>query len=370
VVAPIEAWTPQEAEHMRLALALAARGLGQTSPNPLVGAVIVSPEGVVVGAGYHERAGGPHAEIHALRAAGDRARGAALYCSLEPCSHTGRTGPCAVAVADAGIASVVVAVEDPNPLVAGGGLRYLRERGVDVRVGVRAAEARRLNDVFETNMRRRRPFVTLKIAMSLDGRIAAARGARTALTSAEANRHAQRVRAEVDAIGVGSETLLVDDPMLTARDVYRDRPLARVVFDSRLRMSRTARILGTLDRGPVIVMTTAEACEAHPDNAAALRNAGATLMLTPRHDIAAAMTMLLGAGITSLLLEGGAALHRAAWQANVVDRVRCYVTPHTLGGDGVAWEMPPDFSLAALAPVRAQPLGPDVLLEADVHRVD
>jgi diaminohydroxyphosphoribosylaminopyrimidine deaminase / 5-amino-6-(5-phosphoribosylamino)uracil reductase len=370
VVAPIDAWTIQDAEHMRLALALAERGRGRTSPNPMVGALLVSPEGVVVGAGYHERAGGPHAEIHALRAAGDRARGAALYCSLEPCSHTGRTGPCAVAVADAGVASVVVAVEDPNPLVAGGGVRYLRERGLEVRVGVRAAEARRLNEVFETTMRRRRPFVTLKIAMSLDGRIAASRGARTPLTSAEANRHAQRVRAEVDAIGIGSETLLVDDPLLTAREVWRDRPLTRVVFDGRLRTPPTARLLQTLAAGPVFVVTTAGACEADADRASALRDAGATLLLAGRHDVAGAMTALLSAGVTSLLLEGGAALHRAVWQAGVVDRVRCYVTPHTLGDDGVAWAMPADFSLGALAPVRAQPLGPDVLLEADVYRVD
>jgi diaminohydroxyphosphoribosylaminopyrimidine deaminase/5-amino-6-(5-phosphoribosylamino)uracil reductase len=368
VVAALDAWTPQDAEYMRLALALAARGRGQTSPNPMVGAVIVSPEGVVVGAGYHERAGGPHAEIHALRAAGDRARGASLYCTLEPCCHTGRTGPCAVAVADAGIASATIAVEDPNPLVAGGGVRHLRERGVDVRIGVRGAEARRLNEVFETNMRRRRPFVTLKVAMSVDGRIAAARGARTSLTSSEANRHAQRFRAEVDAIGVGSETLLVDDPLLTVREVYRTRPLARVVFDRRLRTPVTARLLATLDAGPVFIVTTPEA--AREERAETLRAAGATLIEAPGSDFADALRPLVDAGLTSLLLEGGAALHGAAWRAGLVDRVRCYVTPHVLGDAGVRWEMPADFSLGALAPVRAHPLGPDVLLEADVHRAD
>lgn len=368
MVATTDAWTPDDAERMRLALALAARGRGQTSPNPMVGAVIVSPDGVVVGAGYHERAGGPHAEIHALRAAGERARGAALYCTLEPCSHTGRTGPCAVAVAEAGVRSVTVAVDDPNPLVAGGGLRYLRERGIEVRVGVRAADARRLNEVFETNMRRRRPFITLKIATSLDGRIAAGRGARTPLTSADANRHAQRFRAEVDAIGIGSETVLVDDPVLTARDVCRVRPLTRVVFDRRLRTPPTARLFTTLAAGPVLVLTAIAAAES--DRAAALRDAGATVVGVAGAGFADAMTPLLEAGVMSLLLEGGAALHQAAWRADVVDRVRCYVTPHTLGDDGVAWTMPADFSLGALAPVRAYPLGPDALLEADVHRVD
>ena len=192
----------------------------------MVGALIVSPDGVVVGRGFHERAGTPHAEIHAIADAGERARGATLYCTLEPCCHTGRTGPCSVAVQQARASRAWWRRStDPNPRVAGGGIRYLREHGIDVTVGVLGDRAARLNDVFFTNVTKRRPFVTLKIAMSLDGRIAAAPGARTALTSAAANRHAQRLRAEVDAIAVGSETVLADDPLLTARDVYRWRPL-------------------------------------------------------------------------------------------------------------------------------------------------
>jgi len=220
---------------MRRALFLAERGRGQTSPNPMVGALIVSPDGVIVGRGHHPRAGEPHAEIHALRDAGGRARGATLYCTLEPCCHTGRTGPCSVAVAQAGVRRVVAAVIDPNPRVAGGGVQYLRERGIDVTVGVLQHEATRLNDVFFTNVRRQRPYVTMKIAVSQDRGIAVARGVRTPLTSRAANRHAQRYRAEVDAIAIGSETLLIDDPVLTVREVYRHRPLTRVVFDSRLR---------------------------------------------------------------------------------------------------------------------------------------
>jgi len=360
----------EDAERMRIALALAERGRGRTSPNPLVGALIISPEGVTVGAGFHERAGEPHAEIHALRAAGARARGATLYCTLEPCCHTGRTGPCAVAVADAGVARVVAANEDPNPLVAGGGFRYLRERGIAVTVGTRAAEARQLNEVFETNMRLRRPFVTLKVAMSLDGRIAAATGVRTPLTSEAANRHAQRFRGEVDAIAVGSETMLVDDPLLTARDVYRERPLARVVFDSRLRTPAASRMFATLDQGPVFVMTTERARSEQAARAAALADAGATLVTAAPHDMGDALRALLRAGVTSLLLEGGAQVHRAAWEADVVDRVRCYVAPRALGQGGLDWAMPPGFSLAGLSDVRARALGPDVLLEADVHRLD
>jgi diaminohydroxyphosphoribosylaminopyrimidine deaminase/5-amino-6-(5-phosphoribosylamino)uracil reductase len=355
--------------HMATALALAERGRGRTSPNPLVGAVIVAPDGVVVGTGFHERAGEPHAEIHALRAAGSRARGATLYCTLEPCSHTGRTGPCAVAVAEAGIRRVVAAVQDPFPAVAGRGFAYLRDHGVEVAVGARAADARRQNEVFLTNVEQGRPFVTLKIATSLDGAIAAAPGVRTPLTGPATARHAQRFRAEVAAIGVGSGTILADDPVLTARDVWRDRPLIRVVFDRRLRMPPEARICDTIDQGPVLVVTTERAVSSHPDRVRALTDRGATVV--PREDtdtLAGAVPALLEHGATSLLLEGGAALHAAAWSAGVVDRVRCYVAPAALGPAGLPWAMPATFGLAALGPTRAEPLGDDVLIEADVHR--
>ncbi|MEO8520751.1 MAG: bifunctional diaminohydroxyphosphoribosylaminopyrimidine deaminase/5-amino-6-(5-phosphoribosylamino)uracil reductase RibD, partial [Acidobacteriota bacterium] len=171
-----------DAFYMARALAVAERGRGRTSPNPMVGAVIVDPEGVVVGSGCHEFAGGPHAEVQALLAAGARARGATLYCTLEPCSHVGRTGPCAPLVADAGIARVVVAGEDPNPLVSGRGLALLRQRGVTVVSGVLAADAEALNVGFFSVMRRHRPFVTIKVALTADGRVSAAPGVRTPLT--------------------------------------------------------------------------------------------------------------------------------------------------------------------------------------------
>jgi diaminohydroxyphosphoribosylaminopyrimidine deaminase/5-amino-6-(5-phosphoribosylamino)uracil reductase len=353
---------------MATALALAERGRGRTSPNPLVGAVIVDDAGVVVGTGFHERAGEAHAEVHALRAAGARARGATLYCTLEPCSHTGRTGPCAVAVAGAGIRRVVAAMQDPYPEVAGRGFAYLRDHGVEVEIGVREAEARRLNEVFVTNVVARRPFVVAKIAVSLDNAVAAAPGARTAVSGAASQRHAQRVRAEVAAIGIGSGTLLADDPVLTARDVWRARPLIRIVFDRRLRTPPTARICDTLAAGPILVVTTAKACAAVPERAAALRGRGLTLIAGADDVFGSGFSDLLGYGVTSLLLEGGPALHAAAWTAGVVDRVRCYVSPVTLGPGGVPWTMPPSFGLAALGPTRAEPLGDDVLIEADVHR--
>ncbi len=354
--------------HMATALALATRGRGRTSPNPMVGAVIVDEGGVVVGTGFHERAGEAHAEVHALRAAGARARGATLYCTLEPCSHTGRTGPCAVAVAEAGVRRVVAAMQDPFPEVAGRGFAYLRAHGVEVEVGVREAEARRLNEVFVTNVAQRRPFVVAKIAMSLDGAIAAAPGARTAVSGPASQRHAQRVRAEVAAIGIGSGTLLVDDPVLTARDVWRVRPLIRVVFDRRLRMRPQARLCDTRDRGPIVLVTTRAAVTADPEQARALAGRGVTIVARDDGALAPAVADLLGYGVTSLLLEGGPALHAAAWSAGIVDRVRCYVSPVTLGPGAVPWSMPPGFGLMALGPTRAEPLGDDVLIEADVHR--
>jgi diaminohydroxyphosphoribosylaminopyrimidine deaminase / 5-amino-6-(5-phosphoribosylamino)uracil reductase len=365
-----------DAAFMERALILAERGRGRTTPNPMVGALIVSPDGVVVGRGFHERAGTPHAEVHAIADAGERARGATLYCTLEPCCHSGRTGPCSVAVHQAGIARVVAAVTDPNPKVAGGGIRYLREHGIDVTVGVLGDRAARLNDAFFTNVTKRRPFVTLKIAMSLDGRIAASPGARTALTSAAANRHAQRLRAEVDAIAVGSETVLIDDPLLTARDVYRWRPLTRVIFDNRLRTPPTARIFSTLADGPIIVVTTKTAVQARScgltSRLRALEDAGATIVTTDAaRDLTSAMTHLFADhGIGSLLLEGGAALHAAAWNAGVVDRVRTYVTPHVLGPAGVPWDMPSSFDWTTLHDARSEWLGEDCLLEGYVHGTD
>jgi diaminohydroxyphosphoribosylaminopyrimidine deaminase / 5-amino-6-(5-phosphoribosylamino)uracil reductase len=361
-----------DAEFMRKALLLAERGRGQTSPNPMVGALVVSPDGVIIGRGFHPRAGEPHAEIFALRDAGERARGATVYCTLEPCCHTGRTGPCSVAVADAGVRRVVAAVTDPNPRVAGGGIRYLRDRGIDVTVGVMQREASRLNDVFFTNVREQRPYVTMKIAVSQDNGIAAAPGARTALTSRAANRHAQRYRAEVDAIAIGSETLLIDDPILTVRELYRHRPLTRIIFDSRLRTPPTARILTTLDAGPVIIMSSEQSAAQHPDRVRALEQLGACVLTTPQpRDISTALTALYrDAGICSILLEGGAALHAAAWNARVVDRVRIYVAPDALGPSRVQWHLPPSFDLAALHDAHDEWLGRDRLLEGYVHRVD
>jgi diaminohydroxyphosphoribosylaminopyrimidine deaminase/5-amino-6-(5-phosphoribosylamino)uracil reductase len=326
---------------MRRAIEHARRGLGRTTPNPIVGACVVSDDGVVLGQGAHEFAGGPHAEINALDEAGPDARGATLYCTLEPCSHTGKTGPCTERIIAAGIRRVVAAMGDPFPQVSGRGFAALRAHGIDVDIGVEHDEAVRLNQPFLTAVRKGRPFVILKAATSLDGRIAV-QNERTPLTSAAALRHAQYMRAQVDAIGVGSETVLIDDPLLTAREVYRERPLARVVFDRRRRVPPTARIFSTLSAGPIMVVTSSQLDDALKD--LALR------------------------GIHSLVLEGGATVHAAAWDAGVVDYVQLYVAPVWLGQDGVPLLEGRDFSPASLIERRVEQLGPDVLIEGYVHR--
>lgn len=250
---------------MRRAIAVAARGLGRTTPNPVVGCCIVTAEGVVVGDGAHERAGGPHAEVNALLEAGSHARGATLYCTLEPCVHIGRTGPCTERIIEAGVSRVVAAIEDPDPRVSGRGFEKLKAHGIEVVVGVEREAAERVNRAYLMTSRRGRPWVILKAAMSGDGNVAARPGERTLITSEAARLHAQLVRAEVDAIAIGSGTLLADDPLLTVREVYRERPLTRVVFDRRLRTIPSARLLTTVDSGPVIILTSKSAVADGPD---------------------------------------------------------------------------------------------------------
>jgi len=354
-----------DADYMRRALFHARRAEGVTTPNPLVGAVIVAG-GVVVGQARHRRAGDAHAEVLALEEAGDRARGATMYVTLEPCCHQGRTGPCTRRIIDAGIARVVAAMTDPNPLVSGRGFAELRASGIQVEVGLLGDEAARLNRAFTLIQTEGRPMVIVKAATSLDSRMAAEPGVRTPLTSAEANRRTQRLRGAVDAVGVGSGTVLADDPVLTARDCHRLRPLARVVFDRRLRTPPTARLFSTLDAGPVIIFTTADTVRDHPARAAALRATGASLV-EGSGDLRADLRALLAWDISTLLLEGGGAMHAAAWRAGVVDRVIVIVAPTVLGERGARFFDGMPVPLSQLLPVRVETLGPDAWMEADVH---
>jgi diaminohydroxyphosphoribosylaminopyrimidine deaminase / 5-amino-6-(5-phosphoribosylamino)uracil reductase len=357
-----------DAFFMRKAIALAERGRGTTSPNPLVGALVVDGDGVIVGRGAHRVAGGPHAEVIALEDAAGKARGATLYCTLEPCSHTGRTGPCAPLVSAAGIARAVIAIDDPNPLVNGRGLRHLRERGVDVTVGIERERAAEQNAVFLTNVLSGRPHVILKAALSADGKLAAAPGVRTVLTGPAADRRIHRQRAEVDAIAVGSGTMLVDDPLLTARGAFRGRPLTRVIFDRRLRTPATARVFSTLDAGPVIIVSTARMCADNPRAADALSAAGAR-MLGVQGGLESALPVLMRHGVSSMVLEGGADLHRAALDAGVVDAVHLYLAPRLLGPAAVDWIGGGRLSWEGLSDRRAIWLGDIVLVEGYVHRI-
>jgi len=354
-----------DADYMRRALFHARRAEGVTTPNPLVGAIVVA-DGVVVGQGRHPRAGEAHAEVFALQDAGERARGATLYVTLEPCCHHGRTGPCTQRIIDAGIARVVAAMIDPNPLVSGQGFERLRAHGIHVEVGLLGEEAARLVRPFTVVQTQGRPMVIAKAASSLDAKIAAAPGVRTPLTSADANRRTQRLRGAVDAIGVGSGTVLADDPVLTVRDCHRLRPLARVVFDRRLRTPASARLFSTLDAGPVIIVTTADAVANHPDRAAALRAAGASLV-EGTGELRTDIRRLLAWDISTLLLEGGGAMHAAAWQAGIVDRVIVIVAPTELGEQGARLFDGMPVPLSQLMPVRVESLGPDAWMEADVH---
>lgn len=352
---------------MRRALEQARRGLGRTTPNPLVGACVVTPEGVVVGDGAHERAGGPHAEVRALDEAGAQARGATLYCTLEPCAHAGRTGPCTERIIAAGVARVVAAMEDPHPLVRGRGFEALRSAGIELAIGLERERAIRMNQPYLTVIERGRPFVVLKAAVSLDGCIAASPGARTALTSPAANRRTQYVRAWVDAVGIGVGTVLADDPILTARDVYRERPLVRVVFDRRLRTPADARLFSTLSTGPVIILTSPDALAERQAEARRLEDAGATLRAVSGGSLDAAVRALVPCDVQSLLLEGGADVHRTALREGLVDYVQVFVTPVVLGGGGTRLAAGVGVPLAGLIESRVEVLGPDVLIEGYVH---
>ncbi|GIE89231.1 bifunctional diaminohydroxyphosphoribosylaminopyrimidine deaminase/5-amino-6-(5-phosphoribosylamino)uracil reductase RibD [Actinoplanes regularis] len=305
-----------EDEAMRRAIALAARGLGTTSPNPVVGCLLLSADGEVVGEGFHAYAGGPHAEIVALAQAGERVRGGTCVVTLEPCNHTGRTGPCSEALIQAGLRRVVIAVDDPNP-VASGGAATLRAAGLQVATGVRRAEAELGNIAWLTAVRRSRPFVTWKFAATLDGRSAAADRTSQWVSSAESRFDVHALRGTVDAIVAGVGTVLADDPQLTVRDL-RDGSLAikqplRVVVDSEGRTPENARVRDAA--APTWIVTAAEAGRG-PDG---------------RVDLNAVLTGLYARGVRSVLLEGGPTLAGAFLAAGLVDRVIGYVAPKLLG---------------------------------------
>ncbi|NPV73298.1 MAG: bifunctional diaminohydroxyphosphoribosylaminopyrimidine deaminase/5-amino-6-(5-phosphoribosylamino)uracil reductase RibD [Pelotomaculum sp.] len=318
--------------YMNMALELAARARGRTSPNPMVGAVLVK-NGVVVGQGYHMKAGTPHAEIIALKEAGNEARGATLYVNLEPCCHYGRTGPCADAVIEAGVARVVAAMADPNPLVAGGGLKKIKEAGLEVTLGVMEDEARELNEAFIKYVTTRRPFVLAKAALSLDGKIAARTGRSKWITGPAARAYVHQLRDWYDAILVGIGTILADDPSLTARlPGGGGRDPVRVILDSLARTPLNARVIKQKSKAPTVIAVTAGA---PPGRVKALQEAGAQVVVVnsgPRVDLPELMRILAEREITSVLIEGGAEVHGSAFAAGIVDKVAWFIAPKIIGG--------------------------------------
>ncbi len=360
---------------MRRALAEARKGLGRTAPNPCVGAVIVR-DGRIVGSGYHRRAGTPHAEIHALRAAGPAARGATLYVTLEPCNHYGRTPPCAHAVADAGIAEVVIGLLDPNPAVAGGGADYLRSRGIPVVTGVLEKQCREINRPFLKHVATSMPWVVLKAGLSLDGRITFRRGSSGSVTGAESLRQVHRLRDRCDAILVGIGTIVIDDPSLTTRLAgRRGRDPVRVVLDTMLRIDEQARVLTQQSTAPTLIFCSAAAPADKRDRLAA--RPGVEIVETAcsgndnRLDLREVLGLLGTRGLTSVLVEGGATVHGAFLAARLVDRVNLFYAPIFIGdtGCGVVEQYcaAPDRNQAVrLINTSTKRFGEDLMITGDV----
>lgn len=361
----------QDEGYMREALRLAENARGRTSPNPLVGAVIVR-ENRIVAAGWHRAAGREHAEIHALSMAGDWAKGATLYVTLEPCTHHGRTGPCAEAVIAAGIRRVVVAMEDPNPAVSGRGIGMLEAAGLAVRCGVLEEEARRQNEVFIKWMTTRTPFVWMKMAMSLDGRIATVGGESQWITGEAARQRGHAMRDEADAILVGVGTVLADDPRLTVRLPGGGHNPCRIVLDSQARTPLSAKLLQDQAAPTIIAVTEA----AHRGRVEALRQTGAEIFCCgagPHVDLPCLLENLGAREICSLLVEGGGTVNFSFLAAGLADKVTAFVAPKFLGGRTALGAVGGEgFSqlakAAALTDMQIERLGDDVILTGYVKK--
>ena len=362
---------------MTLALRLAAKGQGTTSPNPMVGAVVVK-QGRIVGQGFHLRPGQPHAEILALRQAGTRARGATLYVTVEPCCHLKkRTPPCVPDVIQSGVRRVVIAMGDPNSLVKGRGVAQLRRAGLSVTIGVARREAEALNKAYSHWIKTKRPYVTLKAGMTLDGQIATASGESQWITSQQSRQEVHQLRGQVDAVLVGVGTVLSDNPSLTARTGPHFKKLAsrqplRIVVDSKLRIPLNTQVMTRQDQAKTLVATTQLAPAARRQ---ALQKKGIEIISLPaargRVSLPALLKELGRRGITSLLLEGGSEMNAAMLTAKLVNHVRLYMAPALLGGRNakgvIGGKSPARLGQALkLHHVRTRSVGGDVVVEGDV----
>lgn len=318
---------------MRRALALARKGVGKTAPNPAVGCVIVR-HGIIVGEGWHRKAGTPHAEVHALAQAGDAARGADVYVTLEPCAHHGKTPPCAEALMEAKVGRVFSGMVDPNPLVAGRGLELLQRAGIATEAGLLEEECRCLNEPFIKHVTTGRPFVILKSALTLDGKIATATGDSRWITNDRSRRYVHKLRSEMDAVMVGGRTVLADDPQLTARLPGGKDPM-RVVVDSSLRIPLHARLLHLHSSAPTLIATTsgdeAKISRLEAAGAEVLRCAG----FNGHVDLADLLRQLGERGVQSVLLEGGRELAGSALHRGLIDKFLLFYAPKIIGGDGL-----------------------------------
>jgi diaminohydroxyphosphoribosylaminopyrimidine deaminase / 5-amino-6-(5-phosphoribosylamino)uracil reductase len=366
---------------MQHALGLARKGAGLASPNPMVGCVIVR-ESQIVGEGFHQFEWRDHAEILALKSAGEKARGATLYVTLEPCNHTGRTGPCTEAIIAAGVHRVVAAMEDPNPVNSGRGFERLRAAGIEVLTGVCEEEARRLNEAFACWIRTKKPFVTLKSALTLDGQLAlpqsgkkagknsGKRSSSTWITSEESRAKVHRMRHTSDALLTGIGTILADDPLLTDRSgLPRRKRLLRAILDSKLRLSPKARIVETSD-DDLLVFTAAPLNSA---KARRLQNAGVELVRAKTRrgqiDLRRVLEELGRREILSVLLEAGPKLNGAAFAAGIVHKLFLFYAPKIAGSNCVPFALAPNLSLSPLRNVRTQQFGPDIAIEGYLHDV-
>lgn len=356
-------------QFMRRALELAGMGAGRQRPNPMVGAVIVR-DGQIIGEGYHREFGGNHAEVEAFLDAGEDVRGADMYVTLEPCSHTGKTPPCADKILEMGIRRVFVGIPDPNPLVSGGGIRRLRQGGVEVTVGILEKEGQKLNEVFLKYITTGLPFCVMKTAMTLDGKIAAHTGDARWVTGPESRRMVYRLRHRCAAILVGIGTVLEDDPRLTTRlEEEEGRDPVRVIVDSNARTPPDARALIQGSKAPVLI---AVAQGADPDRVASLEARGAKIIHAPGEDGRVELPRLFrelgGSGLDSVLLEGGSELNASALEAGLVDKVCAFVAPKIVGGRGaktpVGGRGKETMSEALpLREVTARMVGGDILVE-------
>jgi diaminohydroxyphosphoribosylaminopyrimidine deaminase/5-amino-6-(5-phosphoribosylamino)uracil reductase len=360
---------------MKEALTLARKGWGYTSPNPMVGAVVVR-DGKIVGRGYHEAAGRPHAEVGALADAGENARGATLYVNLEPCNHDGRTPPCTQAILSAGISRVVAAMDDPNPGVAGGGNAFLQSRGVTVTRGVLEDEARRLNEVFVKFVGAQQPFVVLKCAATLDGRIATRTRDSKWVTGSRARSYVHEIRHGLDAIMVGIGTVISDDPSLTTRRAKGREGLdpVRIVLDTKLSVPEDAKVLRSSPDADTILVTGRAVSAA---KRTVLRSRGVKVLEAPLRrgqiNLNSLMNRLGYIGITSLLIEGGSQVIASALRARVVDKILFFYAPKIMGGsDGVpiCGGPGPDYMRQCI-PIRdmaLHPMGEDFLVEGYIDK--